>query len=114
MCFADEATQVGISHGGFGQDGHVEGIVHGIDAFRDRGRVQPDADLGPRDGLEPLRTGHMGELHGAVETIVVRQGQGVISGFPGRQDQLLGVGGAVQERVARVTMKLDIITHARR
>ena len=67
-----------------------------------------DGDFRAGDGLESLELGCLGELHGAVQPVVVRERQRRIVQLSGCQDQLLGMGGAVQERIARVAMKLDV------
>jgi len=67
-----------------------------------------DAHLGPGNGLEPFLLGGTGELHGAVEAVVVRQGEGRISQLLRPENQLLRVGGAIQEGEARVGVELDV------
>jgi hypothetical protein len=73
---------------------------------RHRGSV--DAQLRSRDGLEPLLLRRPGELHGTVEPVVVREGQGRIAQLLRPQDQLLRMGGTVQEGEARMGVKLDV------
>ena len=112
----EEAAEVGVPLRGLGQEGEVEPGVggHGLEGagqrnaradtgsmtaspvLQPRHRGSVHAQLDSRDGLDPLFLRRPGELHGAVEPVVVREGQGRIAQLLRPQDQLLRVGGAVQ------------------
>ena len=132
LCFhvglGQKAAEVGVTFRGFGQEGEVEADVGGHEVpaslasvarrwsrmcrpqitLQSRHRTRIDAHLGPGDGLDALLLGGPGELHGAVEAVVVRQGQGRIPQLLRPQHQLFRVGGAVQEGEARVGVELDV------
>jgi hypothetical protein len=91
--FREEATQVGISSGRLGQERHVV-PTFGFGVTRE---TVPERHLGAGDGLDPGVAGGVGELHGAVETVVVREGQRRIVQLHGPTHQLLRVGGTVEE-----------------
>ena len=74
----------------------------------DAGEAVPERHLGAGDGLNPRPPGRVGELHGAVEAVVVGQSQGRIAELHGPQDELLGMGRAVQERESRMAVELDV------
>jgi hypothetical protein len=65
-------------------------------------------DLGAGDGGDARGFGHLGELHRAVEAVVVGQGESFMALLRRRRGQLHRVRGAVQERVGGVAVKLDI------
>jgi hypothetical protein len=91
---ADEAAQVGVAGGGFGEESDVV--------------ISPQRDFRARDRLESPMPGLLSELHGAVEPVVIGEGQSGIAQLLGAQDQLLRVGGAVQEREAGMAVEFDV------
>ena len=64
--------------------------------------------LRPDDGLDPVRLGRLPETHGAVQAVVVGQGQRRIAQRGGLLDQRLRRRGAIQQREVAVAVKLDI------
>ena len=65
-------------------------------------------DLAHLGKLETFSPGCLGELHGAVEAILIGQGEGWISQLFGAEDEFLDMGGAVQERKRRVGVEFDV------
>ena len=90
----DEPAQVGVAAPVLAQQGQVRASLEGDLAARDR----PHADL----------VGRMGEGQRSREAVVVGQGESVVAERrrPGRQ--LIGLGGAVQERERGVGVKLGV------
>ena len=118
MCLTQEPAEVGIPGRGLGQEGHVAaadqrvtvrvGGIEPVQALGDSRNVQGHGDLCTRDGLESFGAGRLGELHGAIEAVVVGEGQGRIPHLQSSGNQLLGMGGSIQEGEAGVTVKLDV------
>jgi hypothetical protein len=71
-------------------------------------RAVGEGQLGARDRLDPEALCGLGELHRAPEAVVVGERERGMAVHGGARDQLLGRGGAVQERVGRVRMQLDV------
>ena len=59
--------------------------------FIDAGEARSQGELGARDRLEVRLAGCPGELHRAIEAVVVGERQGGIADLLRAQDQLLGV-----------------------
>lgn len=86
----------------------VSGLGRVHDSTRKSRKVELERDLGARDGLETFSAGCLGELHGAVEAVVIGQGEGRITQLLCPKDQLFGMGCAVQEGKPRVGVELDV------
>ncbi len=71
-------------------------------------KALPEGDFSTRDRLEigPFR--RVGELHGAVESVVVGEGERRIAQFQRPGDQFLRMGSSVQEGEARMAVELDV------
>ena len=104
---ARRGTTAGIRSSRAGPAGPAATLLFVRNPFSRKAAV-PDRELRARDGLKPRLPGRPGELHGPVEPVVVREGQGWVAQLPGPQDQLFGVGGPVQERERRVGVELDV------
>jgi hypothetical protein len=93
MGFGEETAEVGVSRRGFGQQGDMVAALRLVDA-----RKTPlKSDFGARDGLELRSTGGVGELHGAVEPVVVGEREGRVAEFHRARNEFLGMGGTIQK-----------------
>ena len=118
MGLTQEPAEVCVARGCLGQQRHVgapgqgidaSGIVRGLhDPTRQSRKIELERHLGARDRLDAFRPGPVSELHGAVEAVVVGQGEGGIAQLLCPEDQLFGVGCAVQEGKPRVGVELDV------
>ena len=70
--------------------------------------VQSHCDLGTGDGLESFGAGCLGEFHGPVQAVVIRERHGRIAQLEGPKNQLLRMRGSIQEGEAGVAVELDI------
>jgi hypothetical protein len=103
---AEGAGQAGVAGRVTSQDDQVS-PRRIRDARRGRGRTV-EGDLGPEDGRQAHLVGRLGETDHPVEAVVVAEGQGRQT-EPGRLlDQLLGVGGPVQEAEVGVAVQLGV------
>ncbi len=94
LAVGDEAGEVAVAGAGLGEQGEVRAVVEG--------------DLGAGDGSDAGGFGGLGELHGAVETVVVGDGERFVPVGDGPRDHLLGEGGAVQEGKCGVEVELGV------
>ena len=119
----EEAAEVGVALAGLGEKHEVVRIVGGAGAGVGLARVAAGQlaavgrfvagqqrlhpHLGAEDRLDVSLGAGLGEADGAVETVVVGEGQGRLPelGRPG--DQLLDAAAAVEEREVRVDMEVD-------
>jgi hypothetical protein len=70
-----------------------------------------DRHLGAGDGPNAGVLGGMRELERAVDAVVVGEGERRVAELGGSRDELLGMRGAVEERVRRVAVELDVAAH---
>ena len=67
-----------------------------------------ERQLGARDRADPERLERLRHLHGAVEAVVVGQGQGAVALLRRHPRELHGVRGTVKKRIRGVAMQLYI------
>lgn len=65
-------------------------------------------DFGTGYRLEAPGTGALGELHGAVQAIVIGESERFVPEFERAQDHLLDVGGAFEEREVGVRVEFNV------
>src|SRR4029450_12138671 len=80
----DEPAEVGVPGDGLREESKVGAIGEG--------------QLGAGDGGNISRPRRPRELHGAVEAVVIGDGQSLVAEFGGLADDLLWQGGAIEER----------------
>src|SRR5437899_3842676 len=76
-------------------------------------RTVEQRQLRTGDRLEAERLRLLGERHRAVDAVVVGEGERLVSQVRGRERQLLGERGAVEKRVCRMTVELDVHSERR-
>jgi hypothetical protein len=69
-------------------------------------------DLRARDRTQAMELRAPGELHGAVQAVVIGEGERRIAELDRSAHQLVGVGGSVQEGEARMAVELDVGTNS--
>ena len=89
MRLTQESAEIGISDLGLGQEGHVAATgqwvaawicrIQSVQTRRDPWDVKGQGDLGTRKGLKAFGPGRLGELHGAVQPVVIGESQGRIT-----------------------------------
>lgn len=94
LAVGDEAAEIAIAGTGFREQGEMRSVVEG--------------DLGAGDGGDAGAFRGLGELHGAIETIVVGDSERFVAVRDGLGDHLLGKGCAVQEGKCGVEVELGI------
>ena len=67
-----------------------------------------ERDLGAGDRPQPEVLGGVRELERAVDAVVVGEREGVVAELGGARGELLRQRGAVEERVRRVGVQLDV------
>ncbi len=70
--------------------------------------ASPQRDLGARDRAQPEVLGGVGELERPVDPVVVGERERVVAELHRPRGELLGLRGAVEERVGRVRVQLDV------
>ncbi len=68
-----------------------------------------ERQLGACDGADAKGFRGLGELHRSVEAVVIGEGEGLVAQFPGAQHQVVGAGGAVEQRPAGVEVELGAV-----
>jgi hypothetical protein len=66
-----------------------------------------DSDFAAGDGFEAAFVGSLGKFHGAVEVVVVGEGEGGVAEAKGALDELVG-GGSPSRRTSRRGVKLRV------
>ena len=102
---ADQPAEVAVALPGLGEQGQVMALLAQV---LDAGRVPGQGQLDAGDGLEPELGAEPGEDHGSEEIVVVGDGQAAVAELDRPLDQLLGMGGAVEERVVGVQVELGV------
>ena len=92
-----EAAEVAVAGAGFGEQGEMRAIGEG--------------DFGAGDGCHAGGIGHPGELHRAVEAIVIGDGQRDVAEADRLVDDVFREGGAIEEGVGGVEVQLGIDRH---
>jgi hypothetical protein len=72
-------------------------------------RAVGEGHLGAGDRTQAERPGRVGELERAVDPVVVGERERVVAELDGARGELLGQGGAVEERVGRVAVELGVL-----
>ncbi len=67
-----------------------------------------ERDLGAGDRSHPERLERLGHLHGAVEPVVVGEGESLVALLGRRPGQLHWVRGAIEKGEGRVAVELDV------
>ena len=80
----------------------------GLAEERDVARSSSERDLGAGDRAQPEVLGGVGELERAVDAVVVGERERVVAELGRAGGELLGLRGAVEERVGRVRVQLDV------
>ena len=77
---------------------------------REKGQVGAahEGELRPGDGVHSQAPGHLGELHGPAQVVVVGEGQGRVAQLPGSRQELANGGGPLPEGVVAVAVQLDV------
>ena len=99
----DDLRELVVTLDAAGEDEQVGGIGVGL-----AGDLlgQPHGQFGAEHGVQPHLGGGMGEADGTVEPVVVGQRQGAQPGGGTGGDELLGVGGSVEEAELGMHMQL--------
>ena len=97
----EEAAEVRVAARTLDQKGQVRAVGEG--------------DLGAGDGTDPDRSGRVGELERAVDTVVVGERERGIAELGGTDGELFGQRRPVEEAVGGVRVQLDVprLAHAR-
>jgi len=98
LCTADQPAEVGVSFAVFGQEHEV---------FLAR-----EGEFGAQDRAQPAPLSLGIKANGAIEAIVIRQGQGRHPQGEGAVQKGLRGRGAIQEGETGVAVQLDVATHS--
>ena len=90
----DEPAEVGVPHDGLGEESEMGAISQ--------------SQLGAGDGCDTSRPRSSCELHRAVESVVIRDGQSPVAKVGGLTDDLLWQGRAIEEGECGVEMEFDV------
>ena len=90
----DEPAEVGVPRDGLREESEMGAIGQG--------------QLGADDGCDTSRPRSSRELHGAVEPVVIRDGQSPVAEVGGLTNDLLWQGRAIEEGECGVEMELDV------
>jgi len=122
MRLTQKPAEVGVTSWGFGQEGHVAApgqrvavgvsaqIAHAqsVQTLGNPRNIQSHRDLCTGDGLEPFGAGRLGEFHGPVQAVVIRERHGRIAQLEGPKDQLFRMRGSVQEGETGMAVEFDV------
>ena len=102
----DEAGQVAIAGFVHGEEGEVRRCVV-------PGRSAPDGELEADNRGDAVIASGLGPAHRAAQIVVVGERDGVHADGRSARDEGFGIGCAVEEREAAVTVELDVVTARR-
>jgi hypothetical protein len=118
---AQQAAKVGVTGWCFGQKGHVaatgqrvairiveRAAAQSVQAFRDPRNIQSHRDFGASDGLKSFSAGCLGEFHGSVQAVVIRERHRWIAQLEGLKDQLFRMRSAVEEGESGMAVQFDV------
>ena len=94
MSLGEQAAQVCVTLRCFGQKRDMMPVLGLLEARK----ALPEGDFGARDRLEIGPFCRVGELHGAVEPVVIRERERRVAELHRAHGQFLGMRRAVQER----------------